>query len=353
MKEIDFVCGRQSFAVDSLSMVPSLPPHVEMRIRLYVVSDDGFIERGFSDFDQLQCLKNSNQVTWLHVSGTLGPEFWSELKSFLDLTDEQIKFMRSPHHKALFEDFHNGLFLSLPRPSVTEQVDAIETVNFFISQHILVTRQFSHDNAFNLVSHRLMERAEHFTPKHADRLAAELIHDVVEAYFSLLQLGGNKLEEIQNKIIRRPGKEELALINRAQQMIWIFLNYVWPIETALQIMHRSSNPVLSADGKEQLSFRQDEAAAIVRLFETYRAMSYNLMDVYVSGLSLRTNETTIVLTMIATLFLPPSLIAGIYGMNFFIPEVHAPFGYYVCLILMVTISGGIFLWLKKKGFIDL
>ncbi|HNA74564.1 MAG TPA: CorA family divalent cation transporter, partial [Candidatus Obscuribacter sp.] len=95
------------------------------------------------------------------------------------------------------------------------------------------------------------------------------------------------------------------------------------------------------------------AGAVVRLFETYRAMSYNLMDVYVSGLSLRTNESTVVLTMIATLFLPPSLIAGIYGMNFNIPEVHVTFGYYFCLASMVVVSGGLLIWLKLKGFIDL
>jgi magnesium transporter len=118
-------------------------------------------------------------------------------------------------------------------------------------------------------------------------------------------------------------------------------------------MQKSTNPIWTEAGKQQIAFRQDETAAVVRLFETYRAMSYNLMDVYVSVLSLRTNETTTILTVIATLILPPSLIAAIYGMNFFIPEVHAAFGYYICLGGMALISGSLLYWLRHKGYIEL
>jgi magnesium transporter len=289
----------------------------------------------------------------LHLAGTLGDEFWNYLRDFLDLNDEQVKQLRGPHKQSFFEDYHNGMFWTLLRPSVTDNVDAIETVNFFLADKVLVTRQFSHDQAFSVASHRLMEKGEHFSNVCVDSLAAVLIEDVLNSYVDLLKLGGTKLEEIQNKIILRPGKAELHMINRAQQVIWIFLNQAWPVETVLQAMQRSTNPLWTDTGKRQIAYRQDETAAVIRLFETYRAMSYNLMDVYVSGLSLRTNETTTILTVIATLILPPSLIAAIYGMNFFIPEVHATFGYYVCLAGMVLVSGSLLYWLRHKGYIEL
>ena len=294
-------------------------------------------------------MREENDFLWLHLSGTLGDEFWQHLRQFLDLSDEQVKQLRGPHKQSFFEDFHNGSFWTLLRPSITDNVDAIETVNFFIAEKALVTRQFSHDQAFGMASHRLMEKGEHFSNVGVDTLAANLIEDVINSYVELLRLGGTRLEEIQNKIILRPGREELHLINRAQQVIWIYLNQIWPVETVLLGMQRSTNPLWTDGGKRQIAYRQDEAGAVIRLFETYRAMSYNLMDVYVSGLSLRTNRTTTILTMIATLILPPSLIAA----NFFIPEVHAIFGYYVCLAAMVGISGGLFFWLKRNGYIDL
>jgi magnesium transporter len=220
-----------------------------------------------------------------------------------------------------------------------------------MSDKVLVTRQFSHDYAFSAVSHYLLSKGDLLKDLKVDGLAANLVQDVIDSYVQLLVVGGTRLETIQNKIIRHPGKEELNLINRAQQVIWIFLNAVWPIETVILAMVRSKNPILTDEGRQELNYRLSELDSVVRLFETYRAMSYNLMDVYVSGLSLRTNETTTVLTMIATLFLPPTLIAGIYGMNFYIPEIHVSFGYYACLASMIVVSGGLLIWIKSKGFV--
>lgn len=185
-----------------------------------------------------------------------------------------------------------------------------------------------------------------------DRLAAQLMEDIINSYLDLLKLGGTKLETIQNKIIRKPGKEELNMINRSQQIIWIYLNAIWPVELVLQSINHSRSPILTKEGKEDFAARIDEAGSVLRLFETYRAMSYDLMDVYVSGLGLRMNETTMILTVIATLFLPPTLIAGIYGMNFQIPEYHFEGGYYLCLGAMFAVSGGLLFWLNRRGYIQ-
>jgi magnesium transporter len=353
MKEVDFSYGRMSFSHETLEMIPSLPAQVEMRLRLFQAGDEGLEELPFLGFEQLaQLLQLPDKAFWFHLSGTIASEFWQELATMLELTQEQVKYLRGPHKRSFFEEFHNGIFCTVKRPVVSQQVDAIETINFYLLEKVVVTRQFSQDNVLSLISHKLMEKGSHFKGKTADRLAAELLQDVIDSYVEVLQVGGTRLEEIQNQIIRSPGKKELLLINRAQQLVWIFLNFVWPIETVVQAMLRSTNPVVSIDGKQHLLHRLNEAQAVVKLFETYRAMSYNLMDVYVSGLSLRTNETTMVLTVIATLFLPPSLIAGIYGMNFNIPEVHVTFGYYLCLAAMVGVSGGLLWWLHRRGFIE-
>lgn len=353
MKELSFNHGRLAFSQGTLALEPCLPDTLELRTKLHCLDIDGLAEAGFFDFEDLAVKRAEKGIVWLHLAGSLGDEFWKHLSDFLDLTDEQKKLLRGPHKDSFQEEFHNGIFWSLARPSITERVDAIESINFFMADKVLVTRQFSHDSAFTMVSHKLQEKGQYFADATVDVLAAKLIEDVINSYVVLLKLGGTRLEEIQNKIILRPGKQELELINTAQQLIWIFLNQVWPIETVLLALERSQSPLMTEQGKIQIAYRKDEAAAVIRLFETYRAMSYNLMDVYVSGLSLRTNKTTTILTMIATLFLPPSLIAGIYGMNFAIPEVHAAFGYYFCLFSMFCVSGSLLFWLKYNGHIEL
>ncbi len=351
MKVQDFTFGRQIFCTESFEMVPCLPDTVERRIQFYYADADGLMESHFIDFDQLKEEAKDKTLLWLHISGSIGDEFWKCLKDFLDLSDEQVKILRFPHKRAFFEDYPNGMLWTIQRPSVTENVDALETVNFYMSDKVLFTRQFSHDNAFSIASHNLISQGEMHANMTADVLSGELMEDVLLGYVDVLKLGGTKLETIQNKIIRNPGKKELHLINRSQQMIWIFLNVLWPVETVINSIHKSKNRVLTEAGKQEYSYRMDEVGALVRTFETYRSMSYNLMDVYVSGLGLRTNETTEVLTIVATLFLPPTLIAGIYGMNFQIPEVHNPYGYYICLISMFVVSGGLLYLFAKRGLI--
>lgn len=351
MKVQDFTYGRQIFCTETFEMVPSLPDIVERRIQYFYADNDGLMEAHFIDFEHLQEDMKDKSLVWLHVSGTIGDEFWKHLRQFLDLSDEQVKILRNPHKRAYFDDFPNGMFWSVQSPAVTESVDALETINFLLTEKVLFTRQFSHDNAFSVTSHNLISKAEMHKNMTTDVLAGELMEDVLLNYVDVLKLGGTKLETIQNKIIRNPGKEELHLINRSQQMIWIFLNVLWPVETVINSVQRSKNKVLSEAGKQEFAYRMHEVGALVRTFETYRSMSYNLMDVYVSGLGLRTNETTEVLTIVATLFLPPTLIAGIYGMNFNIPEVHNPYGYYVCLLAMFAVSGGLLYWFKQKGII--
>lgn len=353
MRVLDYTYGRIVFSKETLDMQPSLPEKVPARAQYFHYQEDvGFMETGFFDFDALKKDLEQKEFVWLHLSGTVGDEFWQHLQKFADLSDEQLKMLKYPHPKPFFEEVKNGLFWNVQRPFVTEQTDAIENINFYLIDRVLFTRQFSQDNAFNLVTHRLMAQGDDLSDLTADKLCAQLIDDVLQSYSDFLSVGGARLESIQNKIIRRPGPEELQLINAAQQMIWIFLKSVWPIETVLQGMVRTKSKLITADGRDELQYRLSQASSVIGLFDIYREMSYDLMDVYVSGLGLRTNKTTMILTVIATLFLPPSLIAGIYGMNFFIPEYHIPFGYYVSLLAMAGVSGGLLWWLKSRGYIE-
>jgi magnesium transporter len=283
----------------------------------------------------------------------LSDDFWKELKAFGSMADEQIKHLKTPHKRSFVDEHRDEVFWTIMRPIATEDLDALEVVNFYMRDRLLVTRQFSEDDAFSKVVHKLMAQGDEIATGYGmDRLAADLMRGVVHSYYDVLSLGGARLESLQNRIIRHPGKEELHMINRAQQTIWIFLKSVWPLEGIIVALSSSRCPLLSQDARQDLTVCQNEVGAVLRIFETYRNMSYDIMNVYVSGLGLKTNEISKVLTVIATLFLPPTLIAGIYGMNFQIPEVNIAFGYPICLMAMFAVSGGLLIWLKSKDYID-
>lgn len=352
MGALAFEHGRLAFSQESFEMIPSLAEKVEPRVQVHYIGETGLNRTGFVDFEQTREVTNTQSCVWIHLAGSFEDEFWKNLSMFADLSDEFVKYIKNPHARSFIDEHPGGIFWTVFKPSVGEQFDALEVVNFYLSKGVLITRQFSHDDVFSLVTHRLMAKEDELKDVSADRLAAELLESVIRAYMDVLTVGGAKLEKLQTRIIRHPGKVELDMINRAQQMVWIFLKSVWPIETVTHFLSRSRNSILTADGKLDFSFCHDEAESVLRLFETYREMSYDIMDVYVSGLGLKTNETTKILTIIATLFLPPTLIAGIYGMNFQIPEIQLPLGYYLCLGAMFAVSFGLLAWLKLRGFID-
>jgi|AGTN01.1.fsa_nt_gi Mg2+ and Co2+ transporters len=344
--------GRLTFSLECFQMLPSLPDQVEPHVQVHSIGATGFNKFGFQSFEQLKQYTSEEKCVWIHLVGSHSDDFWKELSKFADITDEHIKSLRHPHPRSFIDEGHSGIFWSVFKPWITDTLDGLEVVNFYLGKRLLITRQFSHDDIFGSIVHKLFAQGDTLGDMGADRLAADLLENVIHAYYDVLSIGGAKLEQLQTRIIKHPGKVELNMINRAQQLVWIFLKSVWPISTITNTLYRSRNPVITADGKLDLAYCHEEASSVLRLFETYRDMSYDIMDVYVSGLGLRTNETTKILTIIATLFLPPTLIAGIYGMNFTIPEVHFPLGYYVCLASMFVVSFGLLAWLKLRGFID-
>lgn len=333
-------------------MLPSLADQVEAHVQVHSIGAAGFNKFPFLDFEQVAKIASEDNCVWLHIVGSHGDELWKELSKFADITDEHVKSLRNPHSRSNIDENELGVFWTVFKPWITESFDGLEVVNFYLGDRLLITRQFSHDDIFAPIVHKLFAQGDRLTGMTADVLAADLLESIIHAYYDVLTIGGAKLEQLQTRVIKHPGKVELELINRAQQLVWIFLKTVWPIDTITSALSRSRNPFLTADGKLDFAYCHEEASSVLRLFETYREMSYDIMDVYVSGLGLRTNETTKILTIIATLFLPPTLIAGIYGMNFVIPEVHFPAGYYVCLISMFVVSFGLLAWLKWKGFLD-
>lgn len=352
MQQLSFNHGRMTFCMDSFEMVANLPDQVEPRVQIHSVGSFGLNKFGFQDFETLKAMTKDETCVWIHLSGLHSDEFWKEISSLADMSDEHMKYMKNPHPRSFVEEVQDAIFWTVQKPFVSDQLDGLESVNFYLGPGILITRQFSHDDCFGNVVHNLFAQGDRIIGFGADRLAADLLASIIRSYYDVLTIGGAKLEKLQTRIIKSPGKVELDLINRAQQMVWIFLKAVWPIDTITHVLSRCKNPSISDEGKLEMSYCHDEASSVLRLFETYRDMSYDIMDVYVSGIGLRTNETTKILTIIATLFLPPTLIAGIYGMNFQIPEVHLPLGYYACLTSMFGVSFGLLAWLKVKGFID-
>lgn len=352
--------GKWCFSVETFELEPILDEKVEFSGTLLTYEDSNWKKLEFTSFEQVEKRKREGIPTWVHLCGTWPDELLEKFTKLLNLNDEKRELLMSADQFSQAKDYTNNFLWSLNRATlipVTGEIElqySMETICFYLDKSLLLTRQGSEEHCFEELISQILEMNAIDRMKEIDEVAASAINDCLSSHGELLSIGGSRLGKTQGRVLRKPSKNELLKINVAQQIVWTQLQNVWPFEYVIETLSTSKNPIISDEGHVDFDNVRRRAEYIASLYESYREVTYDLLDLYSTAVSLRINESTIVLTIVATLFLPPTLIAGIYGMNFNnIPELNFPYSYPICLVLMLTISVSMLVWMKRKGYIEL
>jgi len=190
-------------------------------------------------------------------------------------------------------------------------------------------------------------------------LAYLLLDAVVDDYFPLLEACGDELDIIEESVVTSPTKASLDALHRTKGELLVMRRAIWPHREMLAGLARESTPFVSDSTRIYLRDCYDHVIQITDLLETYRELTADLRDLYMSAVSNRINETMRVLTIIATIFIPITFIASIYGMNFDgaaspwnMPELHWAFGYPTALGLMLTTAIGMWWHFRRRGWLE-
>ena len=188
-----------------------------------------------------------------------------------------------------------------------------------------------------------------------DYLAYSLIDAIVDKYFSLLELAGDKIESIEKELAENPTERSLRSIYTMKRELILMRRSVWPLRDVIHTLEREEGDLISKDTIIYLRDLYDHTVRVMDAVETYRDMVSGLLDLYMSSISNRMNEIMKVLTIIATIFIPLTFIAGLYGMNFDpgespfnMPELNWYWGYPFAWGLMLISAFIMFLYFKKK-----
>ncbi|WP_437764746.1 magnesium/cobalt transporter CorA [Sorangium sp. So ce281] len=191
----------------------------------------------------------------------------------------------------------------------------------------------------------------------ADYLAYALLDAVVDGFFPVLERLGEHIEDLEVEVIdakRRMSKP----IHDLKRDLLTLRRAIWPQRDLVNALLREDNPIIAKDTRLYLRDTYDHAVQLMDMVETYRELSSGLMDLHLSGMSNRMNEIMKVLTIISTIFLPVTAIAGIYGMNFHhesspfnMPELDWYYGYPLVWCLMLASVVGLLTYYRRKGWI--
>jgi len=246
------------------------------------------------------------------------------------------------------------LFSKDPTTSILEK----EQVSLLLAGHTVVSVQEHAGDPFDPVRQRISKDLGSIRKKDGDFLFYALIDAVVDHLFPVLEDIGEEIEDLEDEVIAKPNETHVEAIHRLKRELIVLRRVIWPTRELLSQLVRGDSPLLSEDTRYYFRDVYEHAVQLLDIVESYRDILSGLMDLYLSSVSNRVNEVMKVLTIIATIFMPLSFIAGLYGMNFNprispwnMPELGWYFGYPFALGLMLVMLGMMLWFFRRNGWI--
>ncbi|MEN3159498.1 magnesium/cobalt transporter CorA [Alkalimonas sp. NCh-2] len=291
-------------------------------------------------------------VRWLNLCGLAGIAPVEQLGKQFNLHPLVLEDMLNTDHRPKVEAHPDYLFIvfkMLHFHPDNREIRA-EQISLILFDNTVISLQERPGNVFEGVLQRL-QAGRRLRGFGADYLAYALLDSVVDHYFVLLEQCGDHIEQLENELMTAPSTAVLAKIHHFKREMLMLRKAVWPLRELLSSLLRDEYALIKPETRIFLRDVYDHCVHIIDTMETLRDVLGGLLDLYLTSVSNRTNEVMKVLTMMASIFIPLTFIAGIYGMNFEImPELSWQYGYALILGLMAAIAGGLLWYFRRKGW---
>ena len=234
---------------------------------------------------------------------------------------------------------------------VDGQLD-LEQISFFIGHKTLLTFQERPGDVFDSIRRRLIAPRSQLQSHDASFLLYALLDAIVDHCFPVLEHYGNKLEALEDEVLARPTEATIQQVHRLRRELLLVRREMWPMREVLHTLQRESHECLHDTTRMYLRDVYDHMIQIIELCETYRELANGLTETYMSSLTIRTNEVMKVLTIITTIFIPITFLAGVYGMNFqYLPELHWRWAYPLFWVICGSLGLGMVILFKRKRWL--
>ncbi len=295
---------------------------------------------------------DASGVTWIDVQGfgdrrvieAIGARF-----SIHPLALEDV--VNTPQRPKTETYDHHQLYITRMVRLLDERLD-IEQVSIFVGRGYVLTFQERHGDVFDPVRTRIDQGKGPIRNAGADYLAYALIDAVIDGYYPVIEKLGDEFEALEDRLVFEAKSSTLNEINRIKRQLLGLRRAVGPQRDAINMLVRGDSDYFGETARLYLRDCYDHCVQIGDLLESYREMAGSLLGTYLSSISNRTNEVMKVLTIMASIFIPLTFLAGIYGMNFeFMPELRQRWAYPVLMVLMVGTATGMLLYFRRLGWI--
>ena len=252
------------------------------------------------------------------------------------------------------EDFEDYIFVVVKMIYYDEKDNEIkaEQVSLLLGSNFVISFQEKEGDVFNPIGERTREAKGRIRKMKADYLAYALVDTIIDHYFIVLEKLGEKIEGMEEDLVTNPTPETLQDIHILKRELIFLRKSIWPLREVVSRLERGESQLIHESTGIYLRDVYDHTIQVIDTIETFRDMVSGMLDVYLSIVSNRMNEVMKVLTIIATIFIPLTFIAGIYGMNFkHIPELEWHWGYPISLSVMGAIGMSMVVYFRRKKWL--
>ncbi|MBK7683185.1 MAG: magnesium/cobalt transporter CorA [Bacteroidia bacterium] len=336
---------------------------------LYVTSfnTELLFEMPFDSLDQVQerIEKYPEMIHWIELKGFGDRSLLERFCYEYNIHRLEMEDVINTYQRPKLEEFDDHLFIVTRLLKMNEGNLHNDQLSLFVKENIVITIQEYYDDYFEAIRTRIRSGRGHLRSSSSDYLSYTLLDSIVDTYFPLLEVLGERLDELEDELFTKPTRNSLQRIQQIKRELIVLRRSVFAERDKVNDILRSTSGIISDQTKLYFRDTYDHTIQVMDLVESYKEITASLMDIYLSSVSNKLNAVMKVLAVISTIFIPLTFIVGVYGMNFpnvdpetgqklplNMPELYSPYGYVgvmLFMLILVLIQLYVF-W--RKGWMD-
>jgi magnesium transporter len=327
-------------------------------IRVMAYDHDRVVEQTIAEPNQLREFLGKWPAVWVDVVGLGSEDTLRTIAQVFQIHPLALEDIVHVHQRAKVDVYDQNIYIVMRIPDHShEQIS--EQFSLILGKNYVVTFQERPGDCFDLVrtSIRVKESATR-QGVHPDYLAYRLIDAAIDAYFPFLESVGDHLDELDDPVAIEHTQKAFGKLHVVRREILMLRRAIWPLRDAISTLRTEMTPFISDSTRVYLRDCYDHAVQLLDLMESYRDIAGDVRDYYLSTISNRMNEVMKTLTVIATIFLPITFLAGVWGMNFDtrvspynMPELEWRFGYFLSLGSMALVTAAMLWYFYWRGWL--
>lgn len=323
------------------------------KVKVILYDEDTLDELIPDNVEEIASASQSGRVAWVDVSGLSDEAFIGELGQKIGLNPLTMEDAVNTHQRPKIDDYGDYIFVVFKMLYIVEDDTLIsEHVAMVLKGNAVFVFQEMAEDVFNGIRDRLTRKSGRIRERNSDYLLFALLDAIVDNYFVVLEWLHRRLDTLEELVYADPRNDRAKEIQQLKKEVLQIRWRIFPAKELVTRLINSENPMIHSETKLFLADVLDHAVEINERMQIYREMSVSIMEMYMSSMSNKMNEVMEVLTIMTSIFIPLSFVAGVYGMNFDnMPELHWPNGYYYVLGLMVLVVIGLLIFFRRRKWL--